>query len=383
MSMQPDEFRRYARQMILPEMGQEGQERLRSASVLCVGAGGLGSPVAMYLAAAGVGRLGLVEFDRVDLSNLQRQVLHGTSDVGRLKVESARETLRELNPHVRVEVHPAKLTAANVMELVRAYDLVVDGTDNFTARYLVNDACVLLAKTNVYGAVLRFEGQASVFAPQEGGPCYRCLFPEPPPPELAPSCAEAGVLGVVPGLIGLLQATETLKQVLGIGESLVGRLMVFDALRTKFRELSVRRDPQCAVCGETPTIRQPVEVGASCASGVALEPEAGTGPAEVGVQDMQRVLQNPGSGIVVLDVREVQEHQVGMVEGMKACPLTQLESWFRELDPALQYYVCCRSGMRSQRAVAELRRRGLSKVCNVRGGLQRWVQEVDPGFPLV
>ncbi len=381
--MQPDEFRRYARQMILPEMGQEGQERLRSASVLCVGAGGLGSPVAMYLAAAGVGRLGLVEFDRVDLSNLQRQVLHGTSDVGRLKVESARETLRELNPHVRVEVHPAKLTAANVMELVRAYDLVVDGTDNFTARYLVNDACVLLAKTNVYGAVLRFEGQASVFAPQEGGPCYRCLFPEPPPPELAPSCAEAGVLGVVPGLIGLLQATETLKQVLGIGESLVGRLMVFDALRTKFRELSVRRDPQCAVCGETPTIRQPVEVGASCASGVALEPEAGTGPAEVGVQDMQRVLQNPGSGIVVLDVREVQEHQVGMVEGMKACPLTQLESWVSELDPALEYYVCCRSGMRSQRAVAELRRRGLSKVCNVRGGLQRWVQEVDPGFPLV
>lgn len=380
MDMQPEEFRRYARQMILPEVGRAGQERLARSSVLCVGAGGLGSPVAMYLAAAGVGRLGIVEFDQVDISNLQRQILHGTADVGRLKVDSAKETLQALNPHVEVDVHAVRLASDNVMGLVRPYDLVVDGTDNFTARYLVNDACVMQRKTNVYGAVLRFEGQASVFSPERGGPCYRCLFPEPPPAGQAPSCAEAGVMGVVPGLIGVMQATETLKLILGIGESLVGRLLVFDALRARFRELAVRRDPRCAACGDSPTITRLVEVGQVCE---APSPTKTGSEREVGVRDMAYVLREQDTGVVVLDVRETHEQQVGMLEGCRPCPMGQLEEWVQQLDPALEYYVCCRSGMRSLRVAAELRRRGFPRVHNVTGGLSAWVREVDPGFPLM
>lgn len=376
-NLTPDELRRYARQILLPEVGWAGQVKLREASVLCVGAGGLGSPAALYLAAAGVGRLGLVEDDRVDISNLQRQILHRTVDVGRPKAESARETLEALNPAVQVELHPTRLTQDNALDLIRNYDLVVDGTDNFPTRFLVNDACVFLGKANVYGAVLRFEGQASLFAPHRGGPCYRCLFPEPPPAGTVPNCAEAGVLGVVPGVIGTVQAAEALKVILQAGQSLQGRLLVFDALRMSFREIRVVRDPGCPVCGEHPTLTRLETLKESCPT-AAAQPNL-----EVGVRDMWRALQDPAQRVRVLDVREPSEHAVACVVGTEPMPFSLLDHWVADLDPVGAYYLCCRSGGRSLRAVETLKQRGFSDVKSVHGGLLAWVREIDPQLPIV
>jgi adenylyltransferase/sulfurtransferase len=377
MDLSQDELRRYARHLILPEVGLEGQKKIRAASVLCIGAGGLGSPIAMYLAAAGVGRLGLVDFDAVELSNLQRQLLHGTSDVGRPKTVSARETIEHLNPGVEVVPHDARLTSQNALDLIRPYDIVVDGTDNFPTRYLTNDACVLLRKPNVYGSIFRFEGQASVFAPHLGGPCYRCLFPEPPPPGSVPSCAEGGVLGVLPGIIGVIQATEILKLILGAGTTLLNRLLLFDALAMKFREVKVRRDPACPLCGERPTITQLVDYEQFC----GMKNESNLSPDEVTVRDMKAALDNPALGIQVIDVREPDEHQIARVANVSLLPLSQLAQRFAELDPARSYYIHCKAGGRSLKAVEFLRQQGFRQVKSVKGGITAWASEIDPSVP--
>jgi len=380
MDLSPEEIRRYARHLTLPEVGLEGQKRIRATRVLCIGAGGLGSPIAMYLAAAGIGRLGIVDFDNVEFSNLQRQILHGTEDVGRSKCESAQGTIRSLNPGVEVVLHETRLTSANALEILAPYDIVVDGTDNFPTRYLTNDACVFLKKPNVYGAIFRFEGQASVFAPHLGGPCYRCLFPEPPPPGTVPSCAEGGVLGVLPGLIGCIQATEILKLVLGKGASLAGRLLLFNALEMNFRELKLRRDPQCPVCGEHPTITKLIDYDQFC--GARGEPSPGAAnPDEVSVQDLQRALENPALGIRVIDVREPYEHQIARIEGATLIPLGTLPERFQELDPNQAIYIHCKSGGRSMKAVEFLKQQGFRNVKSVRGGILAWAQEIDPRVP--
>ena len=381
MSLDADQTRRYARHLILPEVGPEGQRKICEAAVLCVGAGGLGSPLLLYLAAAGVGRLGVVDGDCVDLSNLQRQVLHGTPDVGRLKTESAREALHRLNPHCRVELHSTRLSANNALELLRPYDVVVDGTDNFTARYLVNDTCVFLRKPDVSGAIFRFEGQASVFAPHLGGPCYRCLFPEPPPAHLAPSCAEAGVLGVLPGLLGCIQAAETLKLILGVGGSLVGRLLLVEALAMKFREVKVRRDPACALCGSSPRITQLTEYAPTCPTRTPTHAAPTMNPHEVSVQDLKHALDNPGLGIQVIDVREPAEHQVARLEGVPLLPLATLPGRVQDLDPNRPLYVFCRSGVRSLRAVQFLKQQGFAQARSVQGGILAWSEEIDPRVP--
>src|SRR5436190_4673028 len=309
MELNNEEIRRYSRHLILPEVGLSGQKKICSSSVLCIGAGGLGSPIAMYLAAAGIGRLGILDFDKVDFSNLQRQIIHGTEDVGRPKTESAKETIKGINPNCDVVVHETRISSDNALEIIAKYDIVVDGTDNFPTRYLTNDACVLLKKPNVYGSIFRFEGQASVFAPHLGGPCYRCLYPEPPPPGMVPSCAEGGVLGVLPGIVGTIQATEILKLAIGKGSSLVGRLLLFDALDMRFRELKLRRDPQCPLCGEKPTIKELIDYEQFC--GIMPESEnPDAHPDEVTVEDMKRALDNPKLGIKILDVREPDEHQI-------------------------------------------------------------------------
>src|SRR3989449_3387424 len=314
MELNNDEIRRYSRHLILPEVGLSGQKKICSTSVLCIGAGGLGSPIAMYLAAAGIGKLGILDFDSVDFSNLQRQIIHGTEDVGRPKTESAKETINSINPNCEVVIHNTRLSSENALEIVGQYDIVVDGTDNFPTRYLTNDACVLLRKPNVYGSIFRFEGQASVFAPHLGGPCYRCLYPEPPPPGMVPSCAEGGVLGVLPGIIGCIQATEILKLALGKGSSLIGRLLLFNALEMKFRELKLRRDPECPLCGENPTITKLIDYEQFC--GVTAEPEtAATNLDEVTVQEMKRALDNAKLGIRVIDVREPDEYEIAHVVG--------------------------------------------------------------------
>jgi adenylyltransferase/sulfurtransferase len=380
MELNNAELRRYSRHLSLPEVGLEGQKRIRASSVLCIGAGGLGSPIAMYLAAAGIGRLGIVDFDAVELSNLQRQILHGTGDVGRAKTESARETIQRLNPHVDVVLYPVALTSANALEIIANYDIVVDGTDNFPTRYLANDACVLLKKPNVYGSIFRFEGQASLFAPHLGGPCYRCLYPEPPPPGSVPSCAEGGVLGVLPGLIGVIQATEILKLALGVGQSLLGRLLLFNALDMKFRELKLRRDPQCPLCGEHPTITQLIDYQQFC--GVNTQPnDQSTQSDEVSVQEMKRALDHPELGIKVIDVREPHECQICHVPGVTLLPLSALAQRYRELDPATAYYLHCRSGVRSLQALQFLRRQGFKQLKNVTGGILAWAQEIDPTMP--
>jgi adenylyltransferase/sulfurtransferase len=378
MPLSEDELRRYSRHLILPEVGLAGQNRLRATSVLCLGAGGLGSPAAMYLAAAGIGRLGIVDCDVVELSNLQRQLLHGTGDLGRPKTESARDTLRRLNPNVEVTIHQARLTSANALRIIAPYDVVVDGTDNFPARYLANDACVRLKKPNVYGAVFRFEGQASVLAPHLGGPCYRCLYPEPPPPGVAPSCAEAGVLGVVPGLIGCIQAVETLKLALGLGASLVGRLLWFNALELRFQELKLRRDPACPLCGERPTITRLIDYDQTCPT---AGPASAPGPDEVTVQDLKRALDDPRLGINVLDVREPDERQLARIPGTLAIPLGALAQRAGELDPGQPCYVHCKSGKRSLQAVEFLKQRGFRHVKSVKGGITAWSNEIDPAVP--
>lgn len=380
MDLSNDEIRRYSRHLLLPEVGLAGQKKLRAARVLCIGAGGLGSPVAMYLAAAGVGRLGLVDFDVVEFSNLQRQLLHGTPDVGRPKTESARDTLLRLNPEVEVVRHDLRLTRANAIEVLRGYDIVVDGTDNFATRYLTNDACVLLRKPNVYGSIFRWEGQASVFAPHLGGPCYRCLFPEPPPPGTVPSCAEGGVLGVLPGIVGCLQATEAVKLILGQGAPLLGRLLLFNALEARFKELKVRRDPACPICGEQPTITELIDYEQFC--GVRGEASVGSNASAVSVREMKRALDDPSCGVVVVDVREPTEWAVASLPGTRQIPLSVLAERAGELDPNGAYLLVCRLGTRSSRAVEMLKAHGFKSVKNVRGGLAAWAAEVDPTFPL-
>jgi adenylyltransferase/sulfurtransferase len=380
MQLSNEEIRRYSRHLILPEVGLAGQKKICSTTVLCIGAGGLGSPIAMYLAAAGIGKLGLVDFDVVDFSNLQRQILHGTPDVDRPKAESAKETINQLNPGVEVVLHNTRLTSANALEIITQYDIVVDGTDNFPTRYLTNDACVLLKKPNVYGSIFRFEGQASVFAPHLGGPCYRCLYPEPPPPGMVPSCAEGGVLGVLPGVIGCIQATEILKLALGKGSSLIGRLMLYNALDMKFREVKLRRDPRCPLCGEAPSIRQLIDYEQFC--GIPTEPVApGANPDEVTVQDMKKALDDPKLGIRVLDVREPDEHQIAKVDGVPLFPLSALPQMFTKLDPNQQYYIHCKSGVRSLKALKFLREQGFKYLKSVKGGISAWSDEIDHGVP--
>ena len=380
MELTNDEIRRYSRHLILPEVGLSGQKKIRASSVLCIGAGGLGSPIAMYLAAAGVGKLGILDFDSVDFSNLQRQIIHGTADVGRPKTLSAEETIKSINPNVEVVTYNARITSENALDLIRPYDIVVDGTDNFPTRYLTNDACVLLKKPNVYGSIFRFEGQASVFAPHLGGPCYRCLYPEPPPPGMVPSCAEGGVLGVLPGIVGTIQATEILKLALGRGSSLIGRLLLFNALDMKFRELKLRRDPECPVCGDHPTIKELIDYEMFC--GITPEPaQPASNPDEVTVQEMKRALDNPVSNIKVIDVREPDEYQIAHVNGVPLYPLSVLPQRFTELDPNVQYYIHCKSGVRSLRALAFLREQGFKYVKSVKGGISAWADEIDHAVP--
>jgi adenylyltransferase/sulfurtransferase len=373
-----EEISRYSRHLILPEVGMAGQKKLKATSVLCIGTGGLGSPISMYLAAAGIGKIGIVDFDVVDFSNLQRQIAHGTADVGRPKVQSGKETINSINPEVEVVVHETRLTAENAIEIMTPYDIVVDGTDNFPTRYLTNDACVLLKKPNVYGSIFRFEGQASVFAPELGGPCYRCLYPEPPPPGMVPSCAEGGVLGVLPGIIGCIQATEILKLALGKGTPLVNRLLLFNALDMKFRELKLRRDPKCPICGDNPTITELIDYEEFC--GIGLEPdEPQQHPDEVTVQQMKEAL--AGKDIAVIDVREHDEAEIAKIDGVPMIPLSELPHRFTELDPNQIIYLHCKMGARSLKAVDFLKQQGFKYCKSVAGGINAWAEEIDPSVP--
>ncbi len=380
MELDNDQIRRYSRHLILPEVGLAGQKKICGTSVLCIGAGGLGSPIAMYLAAAGVGRIGIVDFDTVDYSNLQRQIIHATADVGRPKADSARETILGINPTCEVVIHNTMITSENALEIIAPYDIVVDGTDNFPTRYLTNDACVLLKKPNVYGSIFRFEGQASVFAPHLGGPCYRCLYPEPPPPGMVPSCAEGGVLGVLPGIIGCIQATEILKLALGRGTSLVGRLLLFNALDMKFRELKLRRDPQCPICGDHPTITGLIDYQQFC--GIPAAPaHPVANPDEVTVQEMKRALEHPELGIHVLDVRDPDEYEIAHVKGVPQIPLGDLPRRFTELNPNQQIYLHCKGGVRSMKALNFLREQGFKYLKSVKGGINAWSDEIDSSIP--
>ncbi len=376
------EFQRYSRHLIMPEVGVDGQRRLKASSVLCVGAGGLGSPAAMYLAAAGVGRIGIVDFDVVDVSNLQRQLLHGTPDVGRSKLESAKDRLHALNPHVDVETYELSLSSDNALKLFEPYDVILDGTDNFPTRYLVNDACVISGKPNAYGSIFRFEGQASVFAAKDG-PCYRCLYPEPPPPGLVPSCAEGGVLGVLPGIIGVIQATEAIKLMLGVGEPLVGRFLIYDALKMRFRELKLRKDPECPVCGTNPTVTELIDYEQFC--GIRPEPpEQPAGAAvsewEITPVELKRRL-DAGDDLFILDVREPNEYQINRIPGSTLIPLGELPRRYQELDPDREIVAQCKMGARSAKAVDYLRSVGFTSVKNLRGGILEWIDKVDPSQP--
>jgi adenylyltransferase/sulfurtransferase len=380
MDLSKEEMLRYARHLMLPEVGYAGQKRIRDTAVLCVGAGGLGSPAMMYLAAAGIGNIGVVDFDPVELSNLQRQILHGVSDLGRPKVDSARDTILRLNPHVRVATHAVRLTRENAMEILAAYDIVIDCTDNFPTRYLTNDACVLLRKPNIYGSISRFEGQASVFAPHLGGPCYRCLFPQPPPPGTVPSCAEAGVLGVLPGIIGCIQAMETLKLALGHGELLLNRLLLLDALAMKFREIKVRRDPACPICGPRPTITRLVDYEDFCGISKPLIKTA-LHRDEVTVQAMKQALDNPALHIQVIDVREPDEYKLAHIPGTLLMPLSTLPQRYLELNSEKSYYLHCKAGGRSLKAVQFLKDKGFRNVKSVQGGILAWCDQIDAVVP--
>jgi adenylyltransferase/sulfurtransferase len=397
------EIQRYSRHLILPEVGMEGQRKLKAARVLCIGAGGLGSPVALYLAAAGVGTIGLVDFDSVDISNLQRQIIHGTSDIGRSKLQSAKDRINEINPEVKVETYEVALSSQNALELFKGYDVVLDGTDNFPTRYLVNDACVLLGIPNAYGSIFRFEGQASVFATKDG-PCYRCLYPEPPPPGLVPSCAEGGVLGVLPGMIGMVQATEAVKLILGVGEPLIGRFMIYDALKMKFRELKLRKDPDCPVCGTHPTVTELIDYEQFCGvapptgQSAAAESEAASvraaatagqaggvqmGPGgipEITVQDLKARI-DAGEDLQILDVREPHEVQICRIENSIVIPLGDVPKRATELDPKRELIVHCKMGGRSAKAVAYLRENGYPQAVNLKGGILDWIDKVDPTQP--
>jgi molybdopterin/thiamine biosynthesis adenylyltransferase/rhodanese-related sulfurtransferase len=373
-----EEIARYSRHLIMPEVALDGQKKLKSARVLTIGAGGLGSPLALYLAAAGVGTLGIVDFDVVDESNLQRQIIHGTSDVGRPKMESARDRIMSINPNVHVEAYEEALSSENALEIFKDFDIVVDGTDNFPTRYLVNDACVLLKKPNVYGSIFRFEGQASVFYAEEG-PCYRCLYPEPPPPGLVPSCAEGGVLGILPGAIGTIQATETVKLILGIGEPLIGRLLLYDALDMRFREMKLHKDPSCPVCGENATVTELIDYQEFCGIPQANAQAAAGEVPEISVQELKKKLDNGGE-VSILDVREPHEYEVANI-GARLIPLGELPERLIELDKDETFAIHCKTGGRSASAVKLLQEAGFENVYNVKGGITAWSEEIDPSVP--
>ncbi|HKW75405.1 MAG TPA: molybdopterin-synthase adenylyltransferase MoeB [Terriglobales bacterium] len=377
-SLTNEEILRYSRHLIMPEVGMEGQQKLKAAKVLCIGTGGLGSPLALYLAAAGVGTLGLVDFDVVDFTNLQRQVIHFTTDVGRPKLESARQKIAAINPFVNVKIFETKLTSQNALVLFADFDIIVDGTDNFPTRFLVNDACVFTGKPNVYGSIFRFEGQASVFAAKEG-PCYRCLYPEPPPPGLVPSCAEGGVLGILPGLVGLIQATEAIKLILGSGDPLIGRLLLVDALGMKFRELKLRKNPDCVVCGTHPTVTKLIDYEEFCGIRGEEKPVNKCAVPEISVEELKQRL-DAKEDFVLVDVREPHEYQICNLNG-KLIPLNDLPRRVSELDPAKETVVHCRSGQRSARAVNFLRQAGFNKVSNLSGGILAWADRIDPKVP--
>jgi len=372
-----DQILRYSRHLIMPEVGVEGQQKLKDAGILLIGAGGLGSPLGLYLAAAGVGRLGIVDFDTVDVANLQRQIIHRTEDVGRLKVESAKERILGINPDVEVQAVNTKLSRENILELITGFDIVIDGTDNFPTRYLVNDACVFQKKPNIYGSIFRFDGQATVFFPFKG-PCYRCLYPEPPPPGMVPSCAEGGVLGVLPGIIGLIQATEAVKLIIGKGEPLIGRLLLYNALKMEFREVKLQRNPGCPVCGQAPTIRELIDYEEFCGVGRGAEAQAGAhseydlGPGEV------KALVERGPKVVLLDVREPHEFEIVRIEGATLIPLSELHLRTNELDTADTIVTYCHHGQRSLQAIKTLERFGFKKLKHLRGGIDAWACEVDP-----
>jgi molybdopterin/thiamine biosynthesis adenylyltransferase/rhodanese-related sulfurtransferase/molybdopterin converting factor small subunit len=377
-SLDKDEVLRYSRHLIMPEVGMEGQLKLKQAQVLLVGTGGLGAPLGLYLAAAGIGRIGLVDFDVVDFTNLQRQVIHGTKDVGRKKLDSAADTMRDINPFVQIDKYDVALSSDNALGILKDYDIVIDGTDNFPTRYLVNDACVLLGKPNVYGSIFRFEGQATVFA-YEGGPCYRCLYPEPPPPGLVPSCAEGGVLGILPGTIGLIQATEAVKLILGIGEPLVGRLLLYDALAMKFRELKLRRNTECPVCGDHPTITKLIDYQQFC--GVPSQPaEPPTAMGEIDPIEVKAKIDR-GDKFTLVDVREPHEYQICNIRQAKLIPLGEVPKRLSELNPGDQIVVHCKSGVRSAKAADILRQAGFKNVLNMKGGILAWSDKVDPSVP--
>lgn len=376
-----DEIARYSRHLIMPEVTLEGQKRLKAANVLCIGTGGLGSPIALYLAAAGVGRMGLVDGDTVDFSNLQRQILHGTRDVGRKKLNSARDRIREVNPNVQVDLYDVYFSSANAREIVEPYDIVIDGTDNFPTRYLSNDICVFMKKPNIYGSIFRFEGQCSVFAPALGGPCYRCMFPEPPPPGMVPSCAEGGVLGVLPGIIGVMQAIEAIKLIMGIGDPLIGKLIQFDALKMKFREFKLRKDPKCPVCGEKPTITELIDYDQFCGipDAKAAEEEEAHVP-HISAAELKAKFDRRDK-FVLVDVREPYEYDICRIPGSRLIPLGQLPSRMSELDSADEIVLQCKSGARSARALKLLQEAGFEKLWNVEGGIAAWADEVDPSVP--
>jgi molybdopterin/thiamine biosynthesis adenylyltransferase/rhodanese-related sulfurtransferase len=385
-ALTPEEIRQYSRHLIMPEVGIEGQRRLKAAKVLMIGAGGLGSPLGLYLAAAGVGTLGVVDFDVVDESNLHRQVLFSHADVGRPKLTAAVERLHGINPYITLQPHPVRLDSSNALELFAPYDIVVDGTDNFQTRYLVNDACVLTGKPNVYGSIFRFEGQVSIFWGARG-PCYRCLFPEPPPPGLVPSCAEGGVLGVLPGIIGALQANEVIKLIVGAGEPMIGRLLLFDALKMKFRELKLRKDPACPICSEHPTQHELIDYDQFCgiaapppAIDAAGNPDGGAEDFEVDVAEVKRWL-DEGRDFTLIDVRSPLEHAICRIDGARLIPLQDIPAEIERLDPAARYVVHCHHGGRSAQAVELMRRRGFTAAQNLAGGIDAWSREVDPAVP--
>jgi len=377
-TLSKEEIQRYSRHLIMPEVGMDGQQKLKAARVLCVGTGGLGSPMALYLAAAGVGTLGIVDFDVVDVTNLQRQIIHSTADVGRKKLDSAEEKLKAINPYINIRKFDTKLSSDNALEIFQDFDIIADGTDNFPTRYLVNDACVLSGKPNVYGSIFRFEGQASVFATEEG-PCYRCLYPEPPPPGLVPSCAEGGVLGILPGLVGVMQATEVIKLILGSGEPLIGRLLLIDALGMKFRELKLRKNPDCPACGTHPTITKLIDYNEFCGIRGEEAPVATAGIPTMQVEELKRRL-DAGENLFVLDVREPHEYQICNIQG-HLIPLGDLPKRVSELDSSREIVAHCRSGVRSAKAVEFLQQAGFKKVHNLAGGILAWADRIDPKMP--
>ena len=386
MELNKDEILRYSRHLILPEVGMEGQVKLKNAKVLMVGAGGLGAPLGLYLAASGVGRIGIVDFDVVDFTNLQRQVIHGTKDVGKKKLDSAAESMQDINPYLQVDKHEVAISSENALDIIKDYDMVVDGTDNFPTRYLINDACVLLKKPNVYGSIFRFEGQATIFA-YPGGPCYRCLYPEPPPPGLVPSCAEGGVLGILPGIIGLVQATEAVKLILGTGEPLVGRLMLYDALAMRFRELKLRRNPECPVCGDHPTQTELIDYYQFCGVPHPSETKEETQPVagfesdtEIDVTALKARLDR-GDKFQFIDVREPHEYQIASIPGAKLIPLNDVPKRIGELDPNVETIVHCKMGGRSAKASEFLRAQGFKSVKNTLGGILAWSDKIDPSVP--